>query len=123
MLTANITLAFIKFRNDDIFDIQSIDADSNSYDIDDGVDGTNFVKMNLIYRFVVCLCFSFSNDLEDFQCDQFGTTADTAAVDDGLNTFKIAVFMMMVMMFMFMVMFMSAVKLFHVMVMIFVSLI
>ena len=66
MLTADCALTFIKFRDDDIFNVQFIHADSYGNDINDRINGTDFMKMNFVYRLIMSLRLSFCNNLKDF---------------------------------------------------------
>ena len=97
VLTANSALTFIKFGNNDIFDVKCIQTYSNGHNVNDGIYSANFVEVDFIQRLIVSFAFCFGNDLEDLQCDIFCTFCKTAVINDGLNIMKISMVMMVMM--------------------------
>ena len=66
MLTADGALTFVKFGNNDFLNIQSVNADRESGDVNNGIYSAYLMKMNFIQRLIVSLSLSFGNNLKYF---------------------------------------------------------
>jgi len=70
------------------FDVQRIHGQGDSYDIDDGIDRADLVKMNLFYRDVVDFCFGNADFFEYGQAKPDDPLVKSGAMDQ-LNDFGI----------------------------------
>ena len=48
-----------------LLDAECVEADAGADDVDDGVDGADFVEMNFFERYVVDVCFGFAKFLKN----------------------------------------------------------
>ena len=64
--------ANVQRRAHPLIDCQRLGADSGTYDIDHGIDGADFVKMDAVDGCVVNLRFGLAKRFKDADCGCFG---------------------------------------------------
>ena len=82
---------FVQSRYDDVVDAEVVEADRGGCDVDDGVDGADFVEMHLFDRLAVRFGFRFGDDAKYLQCESAGAGRQAAAVQDGSDIRQIPV--------------------------------
>jgi hypothetical protein len=85
-------------------DIKVVDTDGCCHGVDDGVDSTDLVEMDLLDGHAVGMRFCLGDDVEDLLCKLVCTRRELARIDDGLDLGEATVHVVMLMIvFMFVV--------------------
>ena len=99
---------FVEPCNDAVLYTKVIGKDGYRQDIDDGIDSTHFVEMDLFNGHAVCLRFGFGDDAENLFCGFKGAGSDCpcicGAVQNLVNLGQVPMFVMMVPVLMVMMM-------------------
>ena len=98
VLAANRTRSVDEARHDDAGDVEVGEAHGNSYDVDDGIDGTYLVEVNLIERDGVRLGLGMRDDVHHAMGQLARPRRQLAGIDDGVDVRGAAMLVMMVVM-------------------------
>ena len=96
MLTADSSAAFIKYRYNYIRNIQIIQTDCHRYNIYNGINCPDFMKMYLLHRHIMCLALCFCKNLKYSQSNLFCIVSHCTMFYNMRNFFHPSMFMVMV---------------------------
>ena len=94
MLGAHTSVALCERPYDRVCDIEVVKADGRCHNVDDGVDGTRLMEVNLVCAYAVGLGFCLSQDRENPLRELAGAGGELTAVDDPLDVAEMTVFVM-----------------------------
>ena len=94
VLGAYTSVALCERPYDRVCDIEVVKADGRCHNVDDGVDGTRLMEVNLVCGYAVGLGFRLSQDRENPLRELAGTEGELTAVDDPLDVAEMTVFVM-----------------------------
>lgn len=83
-------------RDDDVVNVEVIDAEGGGNYVDDGVNSADLVEMHLLERYAMGLRLGLGNDIKDAVSDIARAVAEGAGVDDGLYLGGAAMFVVVV---------------------------